>query len=107
MISENTRSTLLETARAILAGEIDVIEGSIRLARLAHDVVPNSVLDPDFVVFGALSSETDHLPTGSARQYWSPAALAAADVDIARITESAKPDVLRACQSIIERFENG
>jgi len=34
------------------------------------------------------------------------AALAAADVGIARIEESARADVLRACRGVIERFKN-
>jgi len=104
MESEYSRRSTVETAEAVLARKIGIIEGSIRLASLAHDVVPDWVADEDFVVLGALSSETDHLPTGSARQYWSATALAEADVAIARIEQNAKEDVFRACTNIIKRF---
>lgn len=93
-------------AQAVVAGEIGIIEGSVRLASLAHDIVPNWVDAEDCVVFGALSSETDHLPTGSARQYWSATALAGADVEIARIEQDAREGVLRACTNVIKRFSD-
>src|SRR5688572_14327535 len=63
------RKVAVETAKAILADKVGIVEGSVRLSSLAHAIVPNWANDPDFVVFGALASETDHLPIGSARQY--------------------------------------
>jgi hypothetical protein len=62
-------------------------------------------VDPDFVVFGALASEIDHLPFGSIRTRWSAEALARADVDIEKLTQLAQADVLAACRHIVERFE--
>jgi hypothetical protein len=96
----------VETAKMVLSGEIGIIEGSVQLSQLAHAVVPNWAEDADFVVFGALSSESDHLPTGSARQYWSAAALAEADIRIARIENDAREDVMRACGNVIKRFSD-
>jgi hypothetical protein len=104
MASEYAKQSAVEIAQAVIAGRIGIIEASVRLASLAHDIVPIWVDDEDFVVFGVLSSETDHLPTGSARQYWSATALAEADVDIARIEQNAREDVLRACTNVIKRF---
>ncbi len=73
----------------------------------AHEIVPEWAADPDFVVFGALASETDRLPFGSVRQRWSPAALAKADLEIAKITDAWKARVERASMSVIERFSSG
>jgi hypothetical protein len=91
-------------ARAILMGELGVLEGCIPLASLAHDVVPDWRIDPDFVVFGAVASEVDALPLGQARAHWSSEALAKADLEIARYTQFSKDQVLAACRSIISRF---
>jgi hypothetical protein len=95
----------VEAAKLILAGELGVIEGSRLLADLAHALVPDWTTDQDFVVFGALASDTDHLPTGTARQYWAADALAREDRNIARIEASARSDVLAACRNVIDRFQ--
>lgn len=105
-MSEWATQSAVETARAVLSGNVGIIQGSVRLASLAHDIVPNWTADEDFLVFGVLSSETDHLPVGSARQYWSQVALADADQEISRIEQSARDEVVRACANVIKRFEN-
>jgi hypothetical protein len=99
-----SRAEAVRKAQAILSGELGVLEGCIPLASLAHALVPNWAADPDFVVFGALASEIDHLPFGSVRGHWSVEALARADGEIERITESAREEVFVACRNIVERF---
>src|SRR5688572_13885453 len=103
--TEWSQVAAVEAAKLILAGELGVIEGCRLLADLAHTLVPDWVADQDFVVFGALASETDHLPTGTARQYWAADALAREDRNIARIEASARSDVLAACRNVINRFQ--
>jgi hypothetical protein len=72
-------------AKNVLSGGVGVIEGCKQLADLAHSSVPDPHSDPDFGYCVALASDTDRLPTGSARQYWAHDALAREDRDIARI----------------------
>src|SRR5688572_29553648 len=86
----------LQVARALLSGEVGVIEGSIALAAQAHDVVLDWREDPDFVVFGALACETDHLPIGPARSRWSVDALAKADAEIEAIEARSRAQVRQA-----------
>jgi hypothetical protein len=105
-LAGSPRRLAVETAKEILSGKIGIIEGCVRLSSLGHAVVPSWSDDPDFVVLGALASETDHLPPGSARQYWSSTALAEADAHIATVENDAREDVKRACVSIIERFSD-
>ena len=97
----------LELARSILDDKVGVIEGSIILAKYAHEVVPDWRVDPDFVVCGALASSTDHLPFGEVRERWSSTALEKADAEIAAITESRRAEIRRACENIIARFGPG
>ena len=94
----------LRVAREVLTGERSVIEGSIELARYAHRMVPDWRTDPDFVIFGAVSSETDHLPFGQVRSRWSPAALAKADAQIEAISERYRTKVRDACANVVARF---
>lgn len=97
----------LNMARSVLNNEIGIIEGCIALARFAHEVVPNWSSDPDFVVFGVIASDTDHLPFGQVRDRWSSAGLAKADAEIEAITERHRVEVRQACENVIARFSPG
>lgn len=97
----------LRTARAVLDGQLGLIEGCIALAAYAHHVVPDWRVDPDFIVFGVLASETDHLPLGQARNLWSVSALAKADAEIEAIVEGHQTKVRQACENVIGRFSSG
>ena len=99
-----SRSEAVRKAQAILSGDLGVLEGCIALASLAHDVVSDWRVDPDFVVFGAVASEIDHLPFGPVRNQWSAWGLARADNEIERIAKAARADVLVACRHVVERF---
>lgn len=94
----------LAVAREMLNGTVSVIDGSVALAQYAHRMVPDWRSDPDFLIFGAISSETDHLPLGQVRSRWSSSALAKADAKIAAISEAHRTRVLQACTSLIARF---
>src|SRR5688572_309952 len=98
------KAEAVRNARAIVSGEVGVLEGCIPLASLAHDVVPDWRVDPDFAVFGAVASEIDELPFGAVRARWSSGALAKADIEIARHTHQSKDQVMAACHNIINRF---
>jgi hypothetical protein len=78
----------LRTAHAVLDGKMGVIEGCIALASYAHDVVPDWRVDADLVIFGAIASDTDHLPFGEVRSPWGQAALARADEEIEAICKT-------------------
>jgi hypothetical protein len=97
----------LITAHAVLDNKPGIIEGSRELAKYAHSVVADWRTDPDLVVFGALASETDHLPFGTGRDRWSVEALARADAEIDAITRRNHDKVRRACENLIARFGPG
>jgi hypothetical protein len=99
------RDEAVRKARAVLSGELGILEGCIPLASLAHDVVADWRIDPDFLVFGVVASETDDLPLGKARNQWDAAALARADLEIERHTREVQEKVLAACRNVVERFE--
>jgi len=98
------KRTAVATAKAVLSGELGLIEGCVVLSGVAHGLVPRWHDDPDFLVFGVVASDTDHLPTGSARKYWNPDALAREDQRIAEYGAKSRTDIVTACQNIIARF---
>jgi hypothetical protein len=97
-------SQALFIAQGILSGDVGIIEGCIRLYSFSNDIVPDWRVDPDFVIFGAVASETDHLPFGEVRSHWSAAALVKADSEIAKITENVGSKVRIACEHVVARF---
>jgi hypothetical protein len=80
-------------AQRMLNDHLGVIEGSIALAGYAHRIVPDWRVDPDFRLFGAIASETDHLPFGEVRDRWSQDGLAKADAEIEAISDAYRPKV--------------
>jgi hypothetical protein len=94
----------LKTAQAVLDQDLGMIEGCIALSAYAHQVVPDWASDPYFVVFGVISSSTDHLPFGEVRTRWSASALAKADAEIAAINDTHRESVRKACENVITRF---
>lgn len=96
----------LQAAQAVLNGTLGVIEASRVLAGYAHDIVPDWSIDPDFVVFGAIASETDDLAIGESRRYWSAQALAESDAKMQDYTSAVEGDVRAACASVLARFRD-
>ena len=103
-IADETRTTAVATANAIINGELGLIQGCIRLSSLAHDLVPDWSVDQDFVIVGGVASEADDLPTGSTREYWSQTALGREDKKIAEYETRIRETVLAACRNIASRF---
>ncbi len=102
--SQDQESEAVRTAQAAVDGSMPLIDACVRLAGLAHDLVPSWGDDPDFVVFGLVASDTDHLPLGEVRSQWSEQALSKADAENERITAFYRDDILTACTNVIARF---
>ena len=61
------RRRVAELARDILAGEIDVLDGSSQIAGLRGQIEID-LHDDDIMAFVLVESETDHLPIGAEAQ---------------------------------------
>jgi hypothetical protein len=105
-MTEYAKQATVEAARAIIDGRLGFIEGCVRLASLAHDVVPDWRVDKDFVEFGVFASDTDHLPYGGARLFWNKSALAEADGEIQAREDDNRDAILQACRNVIQRFQD-
>jgi len=97
------RERLVETARAVLRGELGVIAGARAVNRLRHETAADP-LDPDFLRFVAIDSDTDHLPVeAEERAQWDPAALAAKDAEIAEAEEHWRGAAVEGGQRVLAR----
>src|SRR5690242_17753073 len=83
------RQRAVALAEAILRNDLGIIEGARQLSSLAHELVEDWTVDTDFLVMGALDTETDHLPVGKVRELWDPAALKEKDALVQRIEAGA------------------
>src|SRR5690242_10522770 len=72
---------IVQCCQDLLEGRVGVIEAARRLVGLASKV--RASRDPDFVLFVGLDFESDALPVGPVRQYWSTVALEREDATIA------------------------
>ena len=104
---DRVRREAVEVASRMISGELGVIAGCRLLTRLGHRLVEDWTQDPDFVVFGAIESETDHLPLEDQRVFWNPAAFEEKQREVATFEQCARADVLAACKSVVARYRVG
>ena len=97
------RRRVAELARQILAAEIDVLDGSCKIAALRFEVEVAD-WDQDFIPFVVVSSETDHLPIGIEALNWSDEALVRKEPELKRTREWAIETVRAHCESLVARF---
>lgn len=90
-------------ASDMLDGSAPYLEGAIQLSALRSELEVSDD-DKDFLAFIAVSSESDHLPLGAARQHWSKEALERCELEIEETTKWAKEVSLSECKSISGRF---
>ena len=102
--SDWARLEAVRRAKAILSGDLDILEGCVALAEVADGVVPLWLDDPDFVVFGAVASECDGIPLGAARQQWQGEALARVNATAQEYSARVRAEVLCSCGNIVSRF---
>ena len=101
--AKSSRNRAAKTAKAMLDGSMDYLEGSQVLSTIRYDVGLED-RDPDFEVFVLIDSETDSLPIGHARQYWNKEALEKLQPEYDSSIEWAKRMSQENCKSIVRRF---
>lgn len=101
--ARSVRLRVVETAQAMLDGQLSFLIGSRRLAALRHET-GGCTDDADFLVFVAIDSETDEFPLGSVREHWAADALARLEPEIHKAEAWAFMVGENACRALIARF---
>ena len=104
MTKEEARVEINRTARAVVSGAISYIEGARRISSLRFPA--DLETDPDVTLFVAIDSETDALPLGAARAYWSQAALKGLEPEIERSEAWARKLAHSAAERLAARISN-
>ena len=101
---QSLHDAVVETARALVAGSLGVVEATRRFMELAAEL--DAFDDEDFVYFIDLDSRSDGFPLGIAREQWSATALEREDLARRKYEDSAHGDAVDHCRSLIARYTN-
>jgi hypothetical protein len=93
---------IVQCCRDLLEERLGVIEAARRMGGLASRVRASH--DPDFLFFSGLDSESDALPVGPVRQYWSVTALVREDAKIAAFEEKWRGEACLAAGRLAEKY---
>jgi hypothetical protein len=95
---EAARLKVVETAQAMLDGQMSYLLGARRLDSLRHDVSVRDD-DADFIVFVAIASDTDDYPLGPVCELWDKRALARLQPEIEAAERWAKEQSMSTCET--------
>jgi hypothetical protein len=95
--------SILTTMECMLDGSLPYLEGSQTIARLHLDADVDE-WDPDILPFVGVDSETDSLPIGDKRKFWSAANRKRLQPPIDEAERWAKGILESHCRNFIQRF---
>lgn len=100
---EAQQKKVITVARDILIGQVGVIQGARLLLELQRTVTGDD-FDPDFGIFHAICSDTDHLYLPGECDLLAPETRAEMDREIKAWEERYRDDAFAACRKLIARF---
>ena len=89
-------------AKRILEGKESVIEGSLKMNTYRGWL--HAWDDADFNIFKVVYAETTHLPLGTERTHWNPAALAQKDGEIKMVENTYPASVMEFTAKILQKY---
>ncbi|HRX83646.1 MAG TPA: hypothetical protein P5572_01360 [Phycisphaerae bacterium] len=100
MTEDEARQAIIDTARAMQSGDIDLVSGCRKICSLRGKIrtLDRTILFP-IIVF---ESDTDYYPTNPSRALYSKSLLARMDKQLEAYIQASRSDVLDACQTIID-----
>jgi hypothetical protein len=99
---QSLHDAVVETARALVAGSVGVVEATRRFMELAAEL--DAFDDEDFVYFIELDSRSDGFPLGIAREQWSVTALEREDLARRKYEDAVHGEAVAHCRSLIARY---
>ena len=99
---EGHQLELVAVAKAVLEGELDLLEGVRKIVALRHE--SDDPEDEIFIPLRAIDSETDHFPAGSVRTHYAAEALERVDDEMRRYFADARSEILAACREIVRVY---
>ena len=98
----DSAAEITRIAQAMIAGELELIEGCRELAGYLSDAALRS--DPDARTIIGVDSEADAFPIGAVRERWANEALAERDRERTEYMTRVTPIVLAACGALVAKL---
>jgi hypothetical protein len=92
------KSAILQMARSILSGRIDVIDGCFKMADLGYRLGDSPPLSVTLTRFEMVAAEVGDLPAGSVRDFWDSGALTVKDYEIATYAQQIADRIFDPCR---------
>lgn len=102
---QEAQHELLELAKALGARQVDFIDGIRRVTSLRSSV-SSLDHDPDFSIFVAIDSESDHLPGLEQRRRCAPEWLEKCDLEAKQMETFWGDQVNAACRVLVARLSS-
>ncbi len=96
----SARAAVIVAAKGLRSGELPFIE-AVRTISAQRFCVPGALDSPDFLLFAAIDSETDHLPTAQMRAQCSASWLEACDREASAVAAAHADAVSAACDGLL------
>jgi hypothetical protein len=95
---------MVELAAWMATGEVDLLAGCRRMAKLRAELDDETIDDPDVITFVEIDSELDAFPSGPSRAFWAPDLLAQKDKKKAEYLGRVRDDILRCCRNVLLKW---
>lgn len=103
--TERAKQRIVAEARLMLDGQRNLLQGCRNMVGFRAGLsTPEEMYDDDLLFAVAVESEMDGMPTGPARPYWAPDALAERDRRRTDYIAQVREDLLLACQSLVQKW---
>jgi len=99
------RAEVVRVAKALVARTVPFVDG-VRGLRSLLTAVSKLDHDPDFMLFVAIDSESDHIPVREVRAMSTEEWLAKCDREAQQLEEQYEAEVKIACERLVERFSS-
>jgi hypothetical protein len=99
---QSLHDSIVETAEALIARSVGVVEASRRFMELAAEL--DAWEDEDLLYFQEIDSKSDAFPLGIARQQWDAAALVREDHARAQFEHSVYAGAAEHCRNLVTRY---
>lgn len=100
---EAARDRVVAAARALLAGELTVLQAAPQIASLRWALDPDQE-DPDLLAFAGIDSQTDVIQVVDSLKPWPPELRGEKEREVAEAEAFFRSDALDSARALIARF---